>query len=296
MTRAAVVVLAATLVQQAAPPLARDLRRALDRQLHSIVEELDGTIGYAALDLSTGEEIVRLEREAFPAASTIKLAVLYEAFRQHDEGRLRLDAAEPLDRARVVGGDGILRALGTPVLSLRDHAVLMMALSDNTATNVLIQAVTIPAVNARMQALGVDQVRLRRVMMDAAAAARGDENTASPRDLARLLRILHSGEGLRAESHQALLRVLEAGASGWIRRGVASGVQVLSKSGTLEGVRADTALVLVPGRPYALVVMTTFLRDEADGERAITAVSRAVHAYVSRLAFGSKQGRQLKRR
>ncbi len=280
---------------QSSPSLQDDLKRILDSRLTTVVDALDGVIGYAALDLTSGDEIGRLERQAFPTASTIKLAILYELFRQADEGKLSLDTPARLDRSRVVGGDGILKSLGTPSLTLRDHAVLMMALSDNTATNIVIDAVGLGAVSARMEALGLGGIRLRRKMMDGQAAARGDENVASPRDIVLLLRVLHTGEGLDRASHAQALAVLEAGTAGWLRRGVPADVTVLSKLGTLEGVRVDAAIVRAAHRPYAIAVMTTYLKDEGEGERAITGVSRAFYDYFSRLGFGSEHGRQLKR-
>jgi beta-lactamase class A len=294
--RAVGLVLALATAAGAQPPeLAEALRRVLESRLAAVAERLDGVIGYAALDLTSGDEIGRLERQAFPTASTIKLAILYELFRQADEGTLALDTPAPLDRSKVAGGDGILKSLGTPSLTLRDHAVLMMALSDNTATNILIDAVSMNAVGARMTALGVPGIRLRRKMMDGAAAARGDENLGSPRDFVLLLRALHAGDGLRPDTHRQMLSVMEAGTAGWIRRGVPSGVQVLNKLGTLEGVRVDAAIVRAGHRPYAVAVMTTYLKDEGEGERAITDVSRAFYDYFSRLGFGSEHGRQLKR-
>jgi beta-lactamase class A len=281
--------------QPPSPDLQRELRQVLDRRLASVVESLDGVIGYAALDLTSGEEIGRLERQAFPTASTIKLAILYELFRQADEGRVALDTPSPLDRSHVVGGTGILHALGTPGLTLRDHAVLMMSISDNTATNVLIERVGLPAIASRMQALGASGIRLRRRMMDGAAARRGDENVATPREIVRLLHVLHTGEGLKPESGAGVLKILEVGAGGYIRRGVPAEAAVLNKPGELEGVRVDGAIVRAAHRPYALAVMTTYLRDEPEGERAIAETSRAFYEYFSRLGFGSEFGRQLKR-
>jgi beta-lactamase class A len=80
-----------------------------------------------------------------------------------------------------------------------------------------------------------------------------------------------------------------------LRRGIPAGVQVLNKPGELEGVRVDAAIVRAHNRPYAIAVATTFLKEEAEGERAIAAVSRAFYEYFSRLGFGSEYGRQLKR-
>lgn len=293
--RLALVALTCLVAQQTSSTLQRELRHVLDRQLVSIVERLDGVIGYAALDLTSGEELGRLDRQEFPTASTIKLAVLYELFKQAGEDRLPLDAPQSLERSHVVGGSGLLRALGTPALSLRDHAVLMIAISDNTATNVLLDRLKLAAISERMQSLGLKSIRLRRRMMDAPAAARGEENVATPRDLVHLLRVLHRGEGLTPEGRTGALKILEIGAGGYLRRGIPGRVEVLNKPGDLEGVRVDAAIVRAQHRPYAIAVATTFLRDEAEGERAIAAVSRAFYEYFSRLGFGSEYGRQLKR-
>jgi beta-lactamase class A len=292
---AALAALQTLIAAQPAATLTADLHRALDRRLTAIVESLDGVAGYAALDLTTGDEIGRLENEPFPTASTIKLAILYELFRQADEGRLHLDAAAPLDRSHVVGGDGVLKSMGTPSLTLRDHAVLMITLSDNTATNVLIDRLAMAAITRRMHALGLTSTLLRRKMMDGPAAARGDENVSTPRDIVRLLRVLHTGEGLTQESKEGALKILEAGTAGWLRRGVPPNVEVLNKLGTLEGVRVDAAIVRAVHRPYAVAVMTTYLKDESEGERAIADISRAFYAYFSRLGFGSEYGRQMKK-
>jgi beta-lactamase class A len=281
--------------QEKPPILAQELRRTLEHQLESTVANLNGVVGYAALDLTSGEEFGRLERQEFPTASTIKLSILYELFRQADEGRIALDTVAPVDRTKFVGGSGILQALGTPSLSARDLAVLMMSISDNSATNMLIDRVTIPAVASRMQSLGLNGIRLRRKMMDSAAAARGDENVAMPRDIVRLLRVLHTGEGLKAESKAGALKILEVGAGGYLRRGIPADVEVLNKPGELEGVRVDAAIVRARNRPYAVAVMTTYLKSEEEGERAIADLSHAFYEYFSRLGFGSEYGRQMKK-
>src|SRR4029078_12527970 len=97
--------------------------------------------GSHIVDLTTGDEIKRLQDSVFPTASTIKLAILYELFKQADEGLIDLDQVKPLDRRHVVGGTGVLRELTAPTMALRDYAALMVVLSDNTATNVLIDVV-----------------------------------------------------------------------------------------------------------------------------------------------------------
>ncbi len=272
-------------------PLAADLRRAFESRLEEVVRELDGVAGYAIIDLNSGQRFERLADEAFPTASAIKLAVLYELLKQADEGGIDLDRLAPLDSAQVVAGSGVLQHLRMPSLSLRDHAALMMILSDNTATNVVIDAVGMPRVNARMEALGVRPSLLRRKMMDAAAARRGDENVASPSALARTATALWQGEGLADASRDEARRILRQ-VGGQIRRAVPSRVPVYSKTGSLTAVRAEAAVVELEGRPYAVAVMTTYLGSDPDGDRAIFDIAAAAFSYFDRLAAGGAYGRR----
>src|SRR5205823_6897233 len=110
------------------PPSAvgAELRARLESRLQEIAAHVDGVVGYAVLDLTSGERIGHLDREVFPPASTIKLAIVYELFKQVEEGRVRLDQTITLDRTKAVGGSGVLFEMGTPTLSVRDYATLMV--------------------------------------------------------------------------------------------------------------------------------------------------------------------------
>jgi beta-lactamase class A len=273
--------------------LADALRARFAGTLTAIAEAADGVVGYVVIDVASGERFARLEQVPFPTASTIKLAILYELFAQADEGRVPLDEAAPLDRARAVPG-GLLYELTTPALSPRDLAVAMILQSDNTATNVLIDRVGMGAVNRRMAALGLSGTALRRHMIDHEAARRGDENVAAPADLARLLLAFHHGTGLSPASKEAAMRILQIPKPTAIRRGVPSGVAVASKNGELDGVRADAGIVYVPGRPYVFVAMGTFLRESGDPSGPIAELARASYEYFSRRATLSAYGRQLR--
>ncbi|HXG87400.1 MAG TPA: serine hydrolase [Vicinamibacterales bacterium] len=254
---------------QNAGALQQQLRKQLQSRLDAVAMRLDGVLGYVVVDLTTNERVAaRLENQPFPTASTIKLSILYELLKQAEEGKLQLDNPTLLERAQVVGGSGVLQHLSGPLLSLADHAALMMIVSDNTATNVVIDAVGMLNVNARMKGAGLGDILLRRKMIDPAAARRGDENVASPASLAKSAELLWRGEGLRKESRDAALQILYK-VSGSFRSAVPARVRVASKTGTLEGVRAEAAVVELEGRPFGLAAMTTYLRNDADGERAI---------------------------
>jgi beta-lactamase class A len=270
------------------------LREQLARRLGEIADAVDGSVGYVVIDLSSGERVDRQAAQTFPTASSIKPAILYELFKQSEEGRLNLDRTVQWDSTQAVGGSGVLFELSNPVLSLHDLAVLMIVLSDNTATNVLIDTVGMDRVNARLQSLGLGDIRLRRKMMDVDAVRKGRENLATPAALAALYSAIHEGKGLSKTSRDAMLAILEKGKSSPMLRGIAPGVAVASKPGDLDGVRADGGIVYLEGRPYVFVAMTSWLQNDADGERAIEELSRAAYQYFDRVARSSEYGRKIR--
>lgn len=280
--------------QGAATAIGEELRRGVERQLEAEAGAVDGVVGYTIVDLTSGDRFGRLQDEQFPTASTIKLTILYELFKQTDEGKLRLDEPRPLDRAHVVGGSGILDELTAPVMPLRDYATLMIVLSDNTATNLLIDTVGMPNVNARMSALGLTKTRLRRRMIDMEAARRGDENVSTPAEIARLLEVIHRGDGLTKESHQGMLAILKKSKATALRAGVPPGIEVANKPGGLEGVAVDAGIVYLDRRPYIFSMMSTYLKQESAANDAIERASRRVFDYFSRLARSSEYGRRIR--
>jgi beta-lactamase class A len=293
------------------PSSTAELKAKFEHRLQDIAARVDGVMGYAVVDLTSGDRVGHLEREVFPTASTIKLAIVYELFKQVDEGKIHLDQTVTLDRKHAVGGSGVLIAMGTPTLSIRDYATLMVMLSDNTATNVLIDLAGMDNVTRRMAGLGLNATKLRRRMIDLAAARRGDENVSTPADIVRLLELFygpakagpyqrqgsgpHQPEELSATSRDEAIALLKKPKASRLRKGLPSGVETADKPGELEGVRVDAGIVFAKNRPYILCVMTTYLKEDAEGERAIEEASRAAYDYFSRLGAGLQYGRQIGR-
>ena len=271
-----------------------ELKTKTRAQLETVATGLDGVMGFVIVDLVSGERIERLPDEPFPLASTIKLAILYELFKQADEGRLNLDEVRALDKRHVVGGSGVLRELTAPAMSLRDYATLMVVLSDNTATNLLIDTVGMANVTRRMSELGLKSLLLRRKMIDLAAAERGDENVGTASDLARLLTMLYRAEGLTRASSDAIIAILRKAKASALRDGVPAAVPVANKTGTLDGVEADAGIVYLTGRPYVFVALTTFVKSNGDGANAIRAASKTTFEYFDRLAKSSGYGRKIR--
>ena len=274
------------------PAREKDLLARLRARVQAVDARLDGVLGVYVRDLSTGSTVEVRPDEVFPTASSIKLAVLYELYRQADEGRIDVVEATTPPVPRV-GGGGVLQELGDRVsLTWRDLGILMIGWSDNEATNVLARRLSLEAVNRRLDALALPGTRMRRLMMDLEAARRGDENVSTPREIARLAEIVARGEGLspaRATDILAVASVPDEGSH--FRRGLPAGVRAISKPGALEGVRCEAAWVDVPGRPYSAAVMTAYLRREADGDAAIAELSAAIYDTFDRLARSSPYGR-----
>ncbi len=268
----------------------RDRIEAVDRSL-------DGVLGVSLRDLRTGSTIEIRPDERFPLASSIKLAVLYELYRQAEEGKIDLAEVTRPPLPRVEGG-GVLQVLGDKVsLTWRDLAVLMMGWSDNEATNVLIGKVGMAAVNRRLEReLDLEDVRLRRRMMDLEAARRGDENVGTPAQMRRLVEAVYEGRGLSPARIKDIRAVAATPKTSTFREPLPEGLPIMDKPGELEAVRCVTAVVDLPGRPYSVSIDTTYLRKEADGEAAIRELSAAIFFTFDRLARSSDLGRIISER
>jgi beta-lactamase class A len=167
----------------------------------------------------------------------------------------------------------------------------MMGWSDNAATNVLIDRVGMDAVNRRLDSLGLRATRLRRKMMDLEAARRGDENVSTPAEMRQLAETMYAGTGLSKERARDMMAVVAVPKDSPFREPLPEGLVVADKPGSLEAVRCVTAIVDLPGRPYAVSIMTTYLRRDADGAAVIREISAALYETFDRLARSSDLGR-----
>ncbi|MFN8583369.1 MAG: serine hydrolase [Gemmatimonadaceae bacterium] len=251
--------------------------------------ETDAVVGVAILDLTDNRTAFFLHAdELFPTASTIKIAVLAELYRQHERAAgggagARLTDLYTVDAKDVVGGSDIMAGLtpGVSRITNRDLATMMIAVSDNSATNVLIDRVGMDAVNAWLSQLGLTHTRLRRHMMDVKAAQEGRENTATPHELVTLV-ALHRGQVLKSLTVD-YFAMLGTHKDSYIPRLLPTDVTVANKPGDLDAVRNDAGIVFVPNRPFAIAVMTTFGRDERASELAIARNARAAWMLFDRL-------------
>lgn len=277
--------------QQKSPvPLAEDFGAKLASTLNHMSADYDGVMGIFVKDLTSGQTFSVNPDTIFPQASSIKIPLLIELMHQAQSNKIDLNTRVDIHRDALVGGSGVLQFFsdGGSSISIHDLAILMILLSDNSATNLLIDRVGMNNVNSMLDGLGLHETRLARKMIDIAAEQADRENHSTPREMAALVEQLYSGKLLDAEHTKATLEILEYPKESPLHAGLPENITVAEKPGSLNGAQCDSGIVLLEGRPYIISVMTTYNR--ADGNAAITGVSRVVFDYFDRLAHANSYG------
>lgn len=218
--------------------MSRLLERFVDR-----AREAGGRVGATVLD-DRGREALALDADGvYLAASAIKLPLLMALFADAASGGLSLEERLPIGER--VDGSGVLRDLrDVGPMSLRDLAALAMTVSDNTATNRLIERVGSSRVNERLDEWGCPTTRLRRAMYDHEAKARGRENVMTPRETASLLSRVVRGAAAGDEAMTAVLRLLERNTNTTrLGRYLPAGVTLGHKDGWMDDVENDVGVI-----------------------------------------------------
>jgi beta-lactamase class A len=289
------VLFASSCLAQTAPSVGKQkaLWQKLEAQIQEVDQHLDGVMGVAIEDITTGDHFFLHEDEVFAQASSIKITVLANLYLQAEQGKLKLTDLYTVQLSDLVPDSDIMNGLtpGVTRITLRDLATMMVAVSDNSATNVLIDRVGMPNVNTMLDSLGLTHTRLRRKMMDLQAAKEGRENISTPHEMMQLLDAIYRGEVLNKESTADFFKMLSTNKNSWIPRDLPADLKVANKPGALEAVRNDSGIVFVEGRPYVICVMTSFLRNERDGENAISKISLAAWQMFDRLSRATEYGR-----
>jgi beta-lactamase class A len=265
----------------------------LEANIVEVDHNLDGVLGVAIEDLTTAQRYILRGDGVFPQASSIKVAVLAELYHQAQQGKLKLTDIYTVRTSDLVADSYIMNGLtpGVTRLTLRDLATMMVAVSDNSAANVLIDRLGMENVNSFLDSLGLTHTRLRRKMMDLKAAGEGRENISTPGEMLSLLDALYRGRVLNQELTEDFFKVLSTPKDSWIPRELPEDLKIANKPGSLEGVRNDSGVVFVANRPYIICVMTTYLRRERDGEQAISKISLETYWMFDRVARASEYGR-----
>jgi beta-lactamase class A len=260
-------------------------------------------VGIAFRDLGGPDALFMNADESFHAASTMKVAVLIEAFRQVDAGRLRLDQGillvnqfgsivdgSPYSLSAGDDSDSSLYARVGQRVSVRELLDRMITRSSNLATNAVIALVGAEAANETAQRLGATKMRVLRGVEDSKAYEAGRNNTTTARDLAALLVALERGHAASPASTDSMRNMLlRQEFNDRIPAGLPRGTRVAHKTGEITAVAHDAAIVYPAGRaPYVLVVLTRAIGDAKISAALAADVSRLVYDHVIRRSKGAQ--------
>jgi beta-lactamase class A len=236
---------------------------SLDDQVKPIVASFKGKVSLFAKNLDTGETYALNPDERVRTASTIKIAVMIEVFARVAEGKAKWTDEVVLTKEKKVSGSGILAELSDGLkLTLRDAVNLMMILSDNTATNLVLDVLTTDAVNARMESLGFKQIKIMRKVGSGGESAAGKDpenkkyglGMATPREMVLVMEKLERGEIVSPAVSKEMIELMKReqgrnaiGRSLW-------DVPMASKYGALDKLRSAIGILYTKNGRIAMAI------------------------------------------
>ena len=249
---------------------------SLEDVLLPAIKQHRGEVAVAVKNLKSGETYEYKADEAMPTASLIKFPIMIAAYEKIDAGKL--DMALPIEVRKVdlVPGSGVLTTHFSPGtrVSLRDAIRLMIALSDNSATNLVINQVGIPEVNARMEALGCDQTRLNSLVFRRDTSVDPDRSrkyglgSTSARDMVKLVELLHNKKLVSDKASTQMLEHMFACEDKLkVPRLLPAGTKVAHKTGSVNLTRTDAGVMETPAGPIAFCILTHNNKDQSWGEK-----------------------------
>jgi beta-lactamase class A len=263
---------------------ARDiLKQKTEKDLQTIITRSSSLTGFMAIDLTSGESIGINEEITFTQASAIKIPILMEVYKQAHEKKFALTDLRPLLPSNTVAGSGILNVMVDPVnLSIRNLCVLMIGLSDNSATNTLIELVGMKNVTNTMNSLGFPNTRLQRRMIDQPASLRNEENISTPAEAVGIMKLLFDGKFIDKSTSDQILSILQKNPieNSKLAVSLPENVKIAFKPGGMGGVSTEWAIVYLSNRPYALAIMENY-KTPVTPLDIISSLSRRVYDYFS---------------
>jgi beta-lactamase class A len=271
--------------------------QSLPPEVQSVIDQFRGQLYFAAKNLRTGETIAYRSDSKVQTASVIKVPILVELLTQAQEHRLSLQDVIACTEANRVEGAGILQNLGAGLhLTVRDAAVLMIVLSDNTATNMVIDKIGVAAVNSRMRALGLKETTLYKKVFQPATEPLPEEQkkwglgVTTPAEMLALMEKIYRREAAGAAACEEMITIMKRQTDrdqiprylvgpAWDK------VVVANKTGALDRVRNDIGIVFTPQGDYILSLFAQESEDQkwtADNEAAL-ALARLSLALLNQL-------------
>jgi len=276
-------------------------RNSMDRtreEIQKLIKDSNAeSVGVAVYALKSGEELLINEHASFHAASTMKVPVMMELFRQASAKQINLDSklivknefksivdgsTFTLDE-KADGDPEAYKLIGTEV-SYRDLIQRMITRSSNLATNILIEHAGADNVMKLMKQLKANDIKVLRGVEDGKAFEKGLNNTTTAYDLMVLLRTIANKKVATPKDCDEMIKILLAQEfNTGIPAGLSEGTKVAHKTGSITKIRHDAAIVYPESKqPYLLVVLTKGIEDEKKSDKLIAGISRVVYEGIKK--------------
>lgn len=251
----------------------------LEHRIREFIKTQKGNAAVVVKNLKTKEEIKINEDLVFPSASTIKLAIMSELLNRVNKGSIELKNSIEVAEAMKTGGDGILKELNYGHrFSLEEIMTMMIIVSDNMATNILIDLLGMSEINATIKNLGLKDTKLQRKMMDSQARKEGRENLITANDLAHILELIYYGQNINKKYSDMMLNILKRQqVRGRLDLYLPEEVVIAHKTGDLDNLEHDAGIVYLKDSEYIICVLTNETATNKDGREIIGKISRIVY-------------------
>ncbi len=268
---------------------------ALEARVQQLITASGAEVAVAFETLDGRSQLMIRPDDVFHAASTMKIPVMIELFRQADAGQLSLDEQLPIKNEFHSIVDGSVFALDVgddsdkevyenvgKTMSLRRLCELMITVSSNFAANLLIERVGVQNVRATVTRLGADGMQVLRGVEDDKAFQQGKNNTTTARGLMILMQKIAQGQAVNPKVDAEMAAILKRQHfNDGIPAGLPSGTAVGHKTGPITKIHNDAAIVYGP-RPYVVVVLVRGIQDEKQSGALIASISKEVWAEVQK--------------
>ncbi|MCE1246070.1 MAG: class A beta-lactamase-related serine hydrolase [Firmicutes bacterium] len=255
----------------------------MKKEVESILADFPGKASLAFYDYETGEALNMDSGESFESASLVKIPIMYEVFRQIQEGLISQDKELVLEDSMKTGGAGVLK--DEPAGSkwkISEILTFMITKSDNTAADMMIDLAGMENVEKTAVSLGAKGITLRRKIYDFAQIDKGKDNYATPDDMMVMLRAIVENKGVNEKYCQEMIDIMKKQTMrDRIPKLLPKDVVCASKTGGLTGFVHDCAIIYPQGKkPYVLVLMGKNVTDENKAKEIYAKTSLAVYKWI----------------
>ena len=275
------------------------------------ISDIPGIVGLSAKHLESGKQIHHNADQVFFTASTLKVPILFELYRQVDNGLIDISSRISIEDKHRSPGSGVLKELVESIQpTIHDLALLMIIISDNSATDILFHLLNPVNINRTMTDLGLYKTRIpmsckdllysmygvdthnvfegiklvgdrlaqAKIIPDSAGMSETDSDVSSPNDMTKLLEIIYKGEKLSEESSASVIDILERQQFNTIIPYLLpAGTRTAHKTGGVTGVRCDVGIVFGATGPYTIALMAKDLPGGYNVDSLLARVSEAVY-------------------